>query len=549
MRLNSALLVISLILAISINLYGQPAPGIKIVNRGFIIDKEHKEGPANLAEKVDSGYAYKYDPASSTGKTWVYANAWIGDVEAWVAGTYYLDFEITGLPPGTSFVAPRVMVSYRVTGLVDSFGLGHSDTNYRLNLTAGLTDELDFKWSRSLIRKTILTKRDKETWKSADFAITLGTAAATSLISEIPVAGDVLDVIIEAASTAWDAVNCEAKINEKGWLRFINLPLTAGKTYRVYLTLESQVKAVALVAGQRAIKVDFLGREPFFAPGSRDLRGWGLGLDRVEVIFPASVYKAIAPPPKPGPASSTRRDLFFSQKPVLLQAEKLTAESYRAVEGSPVKLQLALSSKYQDEEKIKVQVSIPEAGWKENLFFDRIKRDSPTTATIELPRLIVPPGRDSQSFTIETILDPVSELRNENRTNNRETLYLLIIPRYYQLQARNLSVTPVQTEYQQGQQLTLSGIIRNKSNVDLEAVEAAFYYNAGTHARPNLVLIARQVLTLKQGEEKTVTCTWKAARSAEYWTELYFVPDPENAIKEIIEDGDIHRASKAIVIK
>ena len=73
MRFNSAFLVISVILAITLNLFGQPAPGIKIVNRGFIIDKEHREGPANPAEKVDSGYAYKYEPASSTGKTWVYA--------------------------------------------------------------------------------------------------------------------------------------------------------------------------------------------------------------------------------------------------------------------------------------------------------------------------------------------------------------------------------------------------------------------------------------------------------------------------------------------
>ncbi|MBN2265074.1 MAG: hypothetical protein JW775_04585, partial [Candidatus Aminicenantes bacterium] len=277
-----------LLLGVWAELAAQSGPGVKIVGRGFVVDKKHKEGPANLVEKVDSNHAFQSDQ-QSTAKTWVYANAWIGDVEAWIAGTFYVDFELTGVPAGTSVVAPAVVAKFKLFGLVDAFGIGHADTNYRIEIASGLTEKLDFHWSQAARRKTLFSIREKETWKSADFVTTLATAAGRALVSEIPVVGDALDVVLEVGSTAWDAIDSEAKIARRGWIRFPNVRLVAGRRYRAFLTVESQVKAVALVAGQRSVKVDFYGRAPFFTAETKNLKEWGFGIEGINVIFPAAV--------------------------------------------------------------------------------------------------------------------------------------------------------------------------------------------------------------------------------------------------------------------
>lgn len=49
--------------------------------------------------------------------------------------------------------------------------------------------------------------------------------------------------------------------------------------------------------------------------------------------------------------------------------------------------------------------------------------------------------------------------------------------------------------------------------------------------------------------EKTVSCIWKAKKSAEYWTDVYFIADPDKAIKEGIENPAHHEARASIIVK
>jgi len=472
----------SLLICTLTYLPAQDTPNLKITGRGFIVDKTHKEGPANIVEKVDSNYAFQSDH-HSTAQTWVYANAWVGGVEAWIAGTFYVDFEVTGLPQGYSFVAPMVLARIKLSGLVDSFGIGHPDTNYRIQVMTGLTDRTDFNWAQVSLRKTIFSRKDKETWKSADFVTTLATAAAQSLISEIPVVGNALDVVTEVASTARDAIDCEAKISRRGWVRFFNVPLVAGKRYRVFLTVESQVKAAAIAAGQRSIKVDFYGWPPFFTSETKSLKEWGFGIESVTVVFPDSVYSrpaAAASSPKK-PSTPPRSDLQFSQKPELIGAEKIMAGNYKIIESSPVALQLSLTTRLQDQENVKVLVQMPELGWKENMLFPAVFKDKSITSSVRLPELKLPSAGSHKTFKIESVIDPLAEIKNETRNNNTETIFLLVTPGYYQLRAKKITLEPAQAEYSENQPIKILGVIKNESNVDLKTVEAGFYYNSGTH--------------------------------------------------------------------
>jgi len=108
---------------------------------------------------------------------------------------------------------------------------------------------------------------------------------------------------------------------------------------------------------------------------------------------------------------------------------------------------------------------------------------------------------------------------------------------------------PPQAGSSENQQIKLTGIIQNRSNVDLDSVKAGFYYNSGTQNKINLVLIEKKLLALKKGEEKTVSCVWRAKKSAEYWTDAYFIADPDNAIKEEVENAAFHEARASVIVK
>lgn|GEM_PF-1706222 len=530
-------------------LLAQDKPGVKIISRSFYVDKKHKEGPANRLEQVDSNYAHNYDQAS-TARTWVYANAWIGDVEAWISGTQYVDFEVTGLPAGTSFVAKSVIARFKAFGLADAFGLGYSDTNYRIQIKTGLKDSLDTNWSKALRRETIFSKRDKETWESTDFAVTLAKAAGRALISQIPGAGDYLDVVLEVASTAWDAVEAEGKMAKRGWLRFFNVPLVAGKRYRIFLGVESQVKAAAILAGQRSIKIDFMGRAPFFARDTKDLKEWGFGIENIEVVFPESVLKTSGGKPAVKKSPPTpKADLYFSARPVLLKAEKIMDGNYRIIEGRPVDLQISVASRYQNADKVKVLVEIPGLSWKENVIMPEVPGGKSSTATVDLPEFSIKAGQVHSTYRIEATIDPAREIPNETRTNNKEAADLLVIPRYLQLKVKGITIEPKQTEYQVDKPVKLTGVIENASNVDLPAVGAGFYYNSGTREKVNLVAIEKKIIFLKRGEKAVVSCSWKAGKSAEHWTDVFFIADPDNAIKEEVENDAHHKASTSVIVK
>jgi len=550
MRNPVSFLSISLLLCACVDLSAQTGPGVKIIDRGFVIDKEHKEGPASIVEKVDSNHAFQSDHRS-TGNTWVYANAWIGDVEAWIAGTFYVDFEVTGLPSGRAFVAPAVLARIKLFGLADSFGIGHADTNYRIEIVSGLTERLDFNWSQGARKKTILSKREKGTWKSADFVTTLATAAGQALVSEIPVIGDVLDVVLEASSSAWDAIECEAKIARRGWVRFPNVPLVAGRRYRAFITVESQVKAVAIAAGQRSIKVDFYGRAPFFTAETKNLKEWGFGIEAIDVIFPDSVRGTAPGRPSAAkkPASPPRSDVCFAMRPELGGAEKMAEGNYRTIEGLPATLTLGLTSKHGEQARVRLLVRMPELQWQETLVFPVVSGEKTAVSTVRLPELRLPTGAPHKAYKIEAVIDPAAEIKNEVKANNTDTTYLLVISRYRQLKARNMRLEPSQAEYKENQPIRISATIKNESNVDLKTVETGFFYNNGTRDKVNLVLIEKKTLSLKKGEEAAVSCSWKAKGSGEHWTDVCFIADPDDAIKEEVENAAFHEARTSLVVK
>jgi len=557
MKFKVLSLIIYFLFLVPGNLWAQDYhPQVQIVDRGFVIDKEHKEGPREVrgvpVEQVDSNYAYEWD-FNKTAKTWVYANAWIGDVEAWVKGTFYVDFVVTGLPEGYSFIAPQIRAKIKSFGLVDSFGYGDADTNYKIEMIAGLKDLKDsiiedFDWSNAIRKATIFTETDKETWMSWDFVADMATAAAGALISEIPVVGDTLDVVWQVASTAWDAVDCDAKVAKTGWVRFINVPLKAGKRYRIFLSNETHVKAVAVGAGSRSIKIDFFKKQPFFTHQTKNLTGWGFGIEDVEVVIPQSVYdylNQMASQTTPQPEvvqEEVKPDLYFSQRPKIYPSYQITPQDTPQIE-------VFVSSRNKKVENVKVKIEIPDIGWQETSIFSLLLPGKVYSQKIPLPRLPLPSGASSHGYQINIIIDPDEQIDEATRFNNEDFLGVEVIPTMYQLKALSIWVEPVSGQYNEGDSVLLKGRVINRSNVGLDNVEVKFYYNAKDPQNRDLKEIAKKVISLNKFEEKTVSCRWQVKKADFVWTEIYFIVDPENKIKEQDESRKLHEAQLAIKVK
>ena len=526
-------------------------PSVRIVDRGFIIDRKHKEGPREVGEipveQVDSSYTYEWD-FDKTARMWVYANAWMGDVEAWLKGTYYVDFEVTGLPQGYTFIAPQIIAKIKCFGLVDSFGIGMADTNYKIEIKAGLKENIDYNWADAVRNATIFAETDKETWKSWDFVAEMTTAAAGAVIGEIPVVGDVLDIVWQVAETAWDAIDCEAKIAKRGWVRFINIPIQAGKRYRIFLSNDMHVKAAGIGTGSRSIKIDFFKKAPFFTKETKNLSGWGFGIENVEVIFPQSVYDYLNQQAQTSAQQTeviqqeVKPDLYFPQRPKIYPSSQIT-------EKDTAQLEVFLTSKNKKVERAKVKVEIAEIGWQKNLFFSSLNPYEEYSQKVTLPKLTLPSGLNSKGYRIDLTIDPEIEIKEITRANNEDFVYIEVIPEKHQLEAYSVSVEPVLNQYWENDIVTIKGVVENHSNVDLDNIEVGFYYNAKDPRNIDLREIARKEVSLKKREKKTVYCRWKIKKSDSFWTEIYFIADPRNKIKEQDESQSIHEAGLGIRVK
>ncbi|MBN2264893.1 MAG: hypothetical protein JW775_03675, partial [Candidatus Aminicenantes bacterium] len=65
----------------------------------------------------------------------------------------------------------------------------------------------------------------------------------------------------------------------------------------------------------------------------------------------------------------------------------------------------------------------------------------------------------------------------------------------------------------------------------------------------DLALIEKKTFAMKRGEETTVSCSWKAQGSAEHWTDVLFIADPDDAIGEAVENAAHHEAKTLIVVE
>ena len=525
-------------------------PSVRIVDRGFIIDKKHKEGPREVGgipvEQVDSSYTYEWD-FDKTAKMWVYANAWMGDVEAWLKGTYYVDFEVTGLPQGYSFIAPQIIGEIKCFGLVDSFGIGSADTNYKIEIRTGLKENIDYNWADAVRNATIFAQTDKETWKSWDFVAEMTTAAAGAVIGEIPVVGDALDIVWQVAETAWDAIDCDAKIAKRGWVRFINVSIQAGKRYRIFLSNDMHVKAAGIGTGSRSIKIDFFKKAPFFTKETKNLSRWGFGIEDVEVVFPQSVIDYLNQQVQTSQQTEVTHqkvnpDLYFSQRPKIYPSSQITQKDMP-------ELEIFVGSKYKEAKNVKVRVEIPEINWQRTLTFTSLQLNKIYSSKITLPRLFLPGGVNSKGYRLNLTIDSDSKINEATKANNSDFVYIEVTPERYQLIAHNLKVIPVSTQYNEGDSVLLNGVVENKSNVDLNNVEVGFYYNAKGSRNRDLREISKKIISLSRGEKKTVSCRWQVKKSNFIWTEIYFIADPRNKIKEQDESQSIHEAGLGIRVK
>jgi hypothetical protein len=541
---------------ISYNTWAQNIyPEVKIVNKEFIIDKEHKEGPEKgwfdvPVEEVDSNYAYEWD-FNKNAKTWVYANAWIGDVEAWVRGVFYVDFEIEGLPEGYSFTASQIRAKIKCFGLADSFGIGAADTNYKIELAAGLTDNIDYinyDWSHALRKATIFADTDKETWKSWDFVAEMTTAAAGALIGEIPVVGDAMDVVWEIATTAWDAIDCDAKVAKKGWVRFINVPIQAGKRYRIFLSNETHVKAVGAVAGSRSIKVDFFRKQPFFTQETKNLTGWGFGIEDVEVVFPPNVIEYLQQQAQPATQETETiqqeivSDLYFPRRPNIYPSSVIT-------EADSVSIELFAGCRYLAAENVELLVKIDELGWQRSVVFPILNPGSPQSKKINLPQLTLPQGAQSKGYRIETVLDPTGRITENTKANNEDLVFVEVRPIQKQLKIGRISIAPPKKEYLESEAITIDVEIENLSNVGLRGVEVAFFYNKADPRHKDLQEIGRKRVTLGKGSKETVSLTWPVKKTDFIYTDIYCILDPDNKIAESDESESIHTSNVGITVK
>ena len=525
-------------------------PSVRIVDRGFIIDRKHKEGPREVGgipvEQVDSSYTYEWD-FDKTAKMWVYANAWMGDVEAWLKGTYYVDFEVTGLPQGYSFIAPQIIAEIKCFGLVDSFGIGSADTNYKIEIRTGLKENMDYNWADAVRNATIFAQTDKETWKSWDFVAEMTTAAAGAVIGEIPVVGDALDIVWQVAETAWDAIDCDAKIAKRGWVRFINVSIQAGKRYRIFLSNDMHVKAAGIGTGSRSIKIDFFKKAPFFTKETKNLSRWGFGIEDVEVVFPQSVIDYLNQQVQTSQQTEVTHqkvnpDLYFSQRPKIYPSSQIT-------ERDTAQLEVFLTSKNKKVERAKVKVEIAEIGWQKNLIFSSLNPYEEYSQKVTLPKLTLPSGLNSKGYRIDLTIDPEIEIEETTRANNEDFVCIEIIPEKHQLEAYSISVEPVLNQYWEDDMVTIKGVVENHSNVDLDNIEVGFYYNAKDPGNIDLKEIARKEVSLKKREKKTVYCRWKIKKSDSFWTDIYFIADPDNKIKEQDESQNVHQAMRGIRVK
>jgi len=537
---------------ISCNLWAQNIyPEVKIVNTDFIIDKEHKEGPKKISgvpvEQVDSNYAYEWD-FHKNAKTWVYANAWIGDVETWVKGVFYVDFEIKGLPAGYSFTASQIRAKIKCFGLADSFGIGEADTNYKIELAAGLKDSTDYDWSDALRKATIFADTDKETWKSWDFVAEMTTAAAGALIGEIPVVGDSLDVVWEIATTAWDAIDCDAKVAKKGWVRFINVPIQAGKRYRIFLGNETHVKAVGVGTGSRSIKVDFFKKEPFFTHETKNLTGWGFGIEDVEVVFPQSVIDYLQQQAQPATQETATiqqevmPDLYFPRRPNIYPSSVIT-------EADSVSIEVFAGSRYLAAENVELLVKIDELGWQRLVVFPILNPGSPQSKKINLPQLALPQGAQSKGYRIETVLDPTGSITENTKANNEDLVFVEVRPIQKLLKIGGISISPHKKEYLEREAITIEVEIENLSNVGLRGVEVAFFYNKADPRHKDLQEIGKKTVTIKKESKETISLSWSVKKTDYIYTDIYCIVDPHNKIAESDESESMHTSNVGITVK
>ncbi|MBW2039375.1 MAG: hypothetical protein JRI46_07250, partial [Deltaproteobacteria bacterium] len=274
--------------------------------------------------------------------------------------------------------------------------------------------------------------------------------------------------------------------------------------------------------------------------GSQDVR-----LEKGGNLLKYRAYgvKSYTPPPP---------DLAFDGLPISMEIEdgESAQISFKVINKGGT----GQYNRRQTAENVAVRVEITSLGWGETKIIPTLKSGETKKLSFNTPPINRPyhlPAASVWVVEVQQVIDPNNKITETNENNNRNTSYIQVNPpRLPQLSLRNLSISPRQTSYVEGQSITIKAEVEYWGSKPIKDVEVGFYYNTGQWAGPpKLEKIAIKKMNFEKRGSKKTSIIWPVHKSPYIYTDIYCIVDPENKIKEADESTDFHNAMIGIQVK
>ncbi|MBN1253703.1 MAG: hypothetical protein JXA50_00300 [Deltaproteobacteria bacterium] len=267
-------------------------------------------------------------------------------------------------------------------------------------------------------------------------------------------------------------------------------------------------------------------------------------------LEPVSTQEEQGEVPSPPPAEEANQpqeepqiaDVYFPQR-------IKTYPSSSIAEKEAAHVEVFVGTRYSSVENVRLLVRISEINWQEEVLFPSLKEGASQSRRIDLPELSLPPGVNSKGYKIEAFLDPDGNITEKTKANNKDFVYIEVVPIQRQLKIAKISVSPSQNEYAEGDTITVTGEVENIGNADLENVEVAFLYNKRDPHHVDLQKIGGQTVTIGKKSTKTASLNWSVKKADYIYTDIYCIVDPHNKIEEQDESESLHSATVGIAVK
>ena len=277
---KKAVILFLIIIFIPLIYAKEPIQKAEIYGGGVYIDKESKKKDPSWAQAT-AEFAWKQ--RSPGIKSWCLAAAWVGRARASLRTYHYKTFGFVNIKPGTKF---KVNIRFKVSlfGVINTSSFSAGENFYKAKISVGVHEGANGPLNSPIVEKVIWAKTNKKEW--VDWAEEVAQTVASEAIEEatgVVGIGTILDVV----DYTIDALDADEVISKEITYEFKNVPVEAGKTYRVYVSLDSLVVAAGAVAGEAGAYINFYKHKNYFlGENIPKLRKWGIGIKEVSIEIP-----------------------------------------------------------------------------------------------------------------------------------------------------------------------------------------------------------------------------------------------------------------------